>query len=140
MIERTGTLPVPLAFRNPVTGLMKGLGYGGGYRYDHDVECAVCGQKGLPEELAGTRFYEPSPGGSSADSPIACGCWTAWGRPRILRTPLTRTDPRACPDHRGPDRSGPPPPGSARPAQIFFFFLKKNQTRPAQECDAQEPS
>jgi putative ATPase len=62
-IDRTGSLPVPPVFRNPVTGLMKGLGYGRGYRYDHDFEDAVSGQKGLPEELAGTRFYEPSPRG-----------------------------------------------------------------------------
>jgi putative ATPase len=67
VIERTGSLPVPLAFRNPVTGLMKDLGYGDGYRYDHEFADAVSGQSGLPDELAGTRFYEPSPRGQEAE-------------------------------------------------------------------------
>jgi len=62
-IDRTGSLPVPLAFRNPVTGLMKNLGYGKEYRYDHDAENAVSGQECLPEEIRGTTFYEPTPRG-----------------------------------------------------------------------------
>src|SRR5690242_6386740 len=37
-IEQTGTLAVPLHLRNAVTGLMRRLGYGAGYRYAHDYE------------------------------------------------------------------------------------------------------
>jgi putative ATPase len=62
-IEATGSLPVPLAFRNAVTGLMDHLGYGKGYVYDHDAPNAHAGQDGLPDALKGTRFFEPSPRG-----------------------------------------------------------------------------
>jgi putative ATPase len=59
-IEKTGSLPVPLEFRNAPTGLMKHLGYGKGYVYDHSVDDAVSGQEGLPEELRGSEFYKPT--------------------------------------------------------------------------------
>src|SRR5213076_796063 len=36
-IEQTRADPVPLHLRNAVTGLMRGLGYGKGYRYAHDA-------------------------------------------------------------------------------------------------------
>jgi len=39
---------------------MKGLGYGKGYQYDHDVEGGVAlDQQCLPEGLQGSVFYEP---------------------------------------------------------------------------------
>ncbi len=66
-VERTGSLPVPLAFRNAPTALMKGIGYGRGYRYDHDFEGGVSGQSGLPEELSGTLFYRPTDRGFEAE-------------------------------------------------------------------------
>jgi len=58
-IETTGTLPVPLHLRNAVTGLMRELGYGSGYRYAHDHPGAKVEQQHLPDALAGSRFYEP---------------------------------------------------------------------------------
>jgi putative ATPase len=54
-----GTLPVPLPIRNAPTPLMKDLGYGRGYVYDHDAEEGVSGQQCLPDELEGRRYYEP---------------------------------------------------------------------------------
>jgi putative ATPase len=59
-IQSTGSLPVPLRFRNPVTPLMSEVGCGQGYRYDHEEDDAVSGQSGLPEELEGRVFYRPS--------------------------------------------------------------------------------
>ncbi len=59
-IERTGSLPVPLVFRNAPTRLMKELGYGKGYRYEHDSPAGFTGQRGLPDGLAGAVFYEPT--------------------------------------------------------------------------------
>ncbi|HEY6560912.1 MAG TPA: replication-associated recombination protein A [Polyangiaceae bacterium] len=60
-IEQRGALPVPKKLRNAVTGLMKNEGYGQGYRYAHDhAQGFVPGESYLPDELAGTRFYEPS--------------------------------------------------------------------------------
>jgi putative ATPase len=63
VIEQTGSLPVPMAFRNATAGLMKNLGYGSGYVYDHNAPDAVSGQECLPEELRGRAFYRPSPRG-----------------------------------------------------------------------------
>ena len=59
-IREGGTLEVPMHLRNAPTKLMKGLGYGKGYQYDHDAEGGVAlDQRCLPDALAGTVFYEP---------------------------------------------------------------------------------
>jgi putative ATPase len=39
---------------------MKGLGYGKGYRYDHDAPDRFSGQECLPESLRGAEFYRPA--------------------------------------------------------------------------------
>jgi putative ATPase len=59
-IERTGSLPVPLHLRNAPTPLMRGLGYGRGYRYAHDYPEALTAQEVLPEKLKGRSYYRPS--------------------------------------------------------------------------------
>jgi putative ATPase len=60
-VERTGTLEVPLHIRNAPTKLMKELGYGRGYRYDHDeADAHAAGQQYLPDKLVGTTFYAPT--------------------------------------------------------------------------------
>ena len=51
--------PVPLHLRNAPTGLMKGLGYGEGYRYAHDEPGGVADMECLPPAHRGRRFYEP---------------------------------------------------------------------------------
>jgi putative ATPase len=58
-VERAGDLHVPLHLRNAVTGLMKNLGYGAGYKYAHDYAGHHVAQQHLPDELAGERFYTP---------------------------------------------------------------------------------
>jgi len=58
-IRLSGNLPVPLHLRNAVTGLMRSMGYGHGYRYAHDHPGGVVEQQHLPDELAGRTFYEP---------------------------------------------------------------------------------
>jgi putative ATPase len=59
-----GTLEVPLRLRNAPTRLMKGLGYGKGYRYAHDEPDAVAaGETYFPDDLAPRRYYEPVPRG-----------------------------------------------------------------------------
>ena len=59
-VRRFGALPVPLHLRNPVTDLMRRMGYGRGYRYPHHFEGAFVKQAYLPEELKDRRYYEPS--------------------------------------------------------------------------------
>jgi len=55
--------PVPKHIRNAPTKLMKGLGYGDGYRYDHAEDGHAAGQEFLPEALRGAHWYEPGPQG-----------------------------------------------------------------------------
>jgi putative ATPase len=60
IVRDMGTLEVPMHLRNAPTKLMKGLGYGTGYQYDHDVEGGVAlDQQCLPDELTDVVFYEP---------------------------------------------------------------------------------
>jgi putative ATPase len=61
LVQETGTLDVPMHLRNAPTKLMKGLGYGKGYQYDHEAEGGVAiDQQCLPDALVGTSFYEPT--------------------------------------------------------------------------------
>jgi putative ATPase len=55
--------PVPLHIRNAPTDLMKGLGYGEGYRYDPHEADGIADQEYLPDQLKGTVFYRPGPYG-----------------------------------------------------------------------------
>jgi putative ATPase len=59
-VEKHGTLEVPMHLRNAPTRLMKDLGYGAGYRYAHDEpEAYAAGERYLPDDLAGRRYYRP---------------------------------------------------------------------------------
>lgn len=63
VIRETGSLPVPKVIRNAPTKLMKDLGYGEGYEYDHTAPEHYAPKKCLPDELEGTTFYSPGPFG-----------------------------------------------------------------------------
>ena len=63
-VSETGSYPVPERFRNAVTGLMKDLGYGDGYRYAHDeVDAYAAGEHYFPDELPEQHYYQPAPRG-----------------------------------------------------------------------------
>jgi len=59
--------PVPLHIRNAPTRLMKGLDYGKGYQYSHDVEGKVADMDCLPDSLKGRRYYFPENAGDEAE-------------------------------------------------------------------------
>lgn len=59
LVKETGDLSVPLPLRNAPTKLMKDIGYGKTYKYSHDYPGNFVDQEFLPEEIAGTRLYEP---------------------------------------------------------------------------------
>ncbi len=59
-IQETQALPVPLHIRNPVTGLMKELGYGKDYKYPHDFPYHFVDEEYLPDNLKGRRYYLPT--------------------------------------------------------------------------------
>ena len=65
-LESTRTEPVPLHLRNAPTPLMKGIGYGKGYQYAHDLEEKVADMECLPESLAGRTYYHPTDQGFEA--------------------------------------------------------------------------
>ena len=58
-VKQTGNLPIPLHLRNAPTKLMKELGYGEDYKYAHDYENQFIEQEFLPEEIKGTKLYQP---------------------------------------------------------------------------------
>jgi putative ATPase len=63
-VQKHGTLDVPMRLRNAPTKLMKGLGYGQGYRYAHDEpEAYVPGERYFPDAMEPVRYYEPVPRG-----------------------------------------------------------------------------
>ncbi|MFH1775479.1 MAG: replication-associated recombination protein A [Chloroflexota bacterium] len=59
-IKQGSNEPVPLHLRNPVTPLMKGMGYGQGYKYAHDYPDHVVAQQHLPQSLQGRSYYTPT--------------------------------------------------------------------------------
>ncbi len=59
-IRRGPNEQVPLHLRNPVTGLMRKMEYGKGYKYAHDYEGHFAEQEYLPQGLRGRRYYTPS--------------------------------------------------------------------------------
>jgi putative ATPase len=63
LVSEHGALPVPLKLRNAPTALMKGLGYGGGYRYPHNFEGNYVPEEYLPDALRGQEVVRLSESG-----------------------------------------------------------------------------
>ena len=59
LVQKTGDLQVPLSVRNAPTKLMKEEGYGKGYKYSHDFPGNFVDQEFLPDEIKGTKLYDP---------------------------------------------------------------------------------
>ena len=66
--RETGSLMPPAHIRNAPTRLMRDLGYGKGYAYDHDAEDGFSGQNYFPDEMDRRTFYAPR--GEGAEGPI----------------------------------------------------------------------
>jgi putative ATPase len=62
----SGSLMPPMHVRNAPTRLMKELGYGGGYEYDHDAPERFSGQNYFPDGMARQSFYRPTDEGAEA--------------------------------------------------------------------------
>jgi putative ATPase len=65
-VAQTRNDPVPLHIRNAPTRLMKGLGYGKGYQYSHDVEGKVADMDCLPDSLKGRKYFHPQETGDES--------------------------------------------------------------------------
>ena len=57
--KSTGSLPPPKHIRNAPTKLMKDIGYGKGYAYDHNTETGFSGQNYFPYGMEREQFYQP---------------------------------------------------------------------------------
>lgn len=57
--RETGSLMPPKHILNAPTALMRDIGYGDGYAYDHDTEDGFSGQNYFPDEMAREVFYQP---------------------------------------------------------------------------------
>jgi putative ATPase len=64
--KETGSLMPPMHILNAPTKLMKNVGYGKGYAYDHDADEGFSGQNYWPEEMQPQSFYEPTDRGFEA--------------------------------------------------------------------------
>lgn len=80
--KETGSLMPPKHILNAPTRMMKDLGYGKGYAYDHDAEEGFSGQDYFPDEMERRTFYKPKGEGSEARIKERLDRWAALRRER----------------------------------------------------------
>jgi putative ATPase len=80
--KETGSLMPPAHIRNAPTKLMKDLGYGKGYAYDHDAPEGFSGQNYFPDGMERRQFYQPRGEGSEARIKERLERWAAMRRDR----------------------------------------------------------
>ena len=78
----TGSLAPPMHIRNAPTRLMKDLGYGKGYAYDHDAAEGFSGQNYFPDEMERQTFYRPKGEGAEARIKERLERWAAMRKER----------------------------------------------------------
>ncbi len=72
---KTGSLSPPLHILNAPTSMMKDLGYGEDYAYDHDADDGFSGQNYFPDGLSRQRFYTPKEIGFERDLQKRLSYW-----------------------------------------------------------------
>jgi putative ATPase len=80
--KETGSLMPPSHILNAPTRLMKDLGYGQGYAYDHDQAEGFSGQNYFPDGMARRTFYAPKGEGVEAKIKDRLDRWAALRRDR----------------------------------------------------------
>ena len=73
--RETGSLMPPKHILNAPTAMMRDLGYGKDYVYDHDTEAGFSGQSYFPEDMARERFYRPGERGFERDVAKRLAYW-----------------------------------------------------------------
>ena len=74
-VEKTGSLMPPAHGLNAPTKMMKDIGMGAGYLYDHDSEYGFSGQNHFPDEMARQTFYVPVERGFERDIAKRLAYW-----------------------------------------------------------------
>jgi putative ATPase len=87
MAKATGSLAPPAHILNAPTRMMKDLGYGAGYAYDHDAEDGFSGQNYFPDEIERQRFYAPVERGFERDIAKRLAYWDKLRARRHLGEP-----------------------------------------------------
>jgi putative ATPase len=80
--QETGSLMPPKNILNAPTRLMKQVGYGKDYEYDHDAEEGFSGANYWPEEMSPQHFYEPTGRGFEAKVAERLAYWEEKRRER----------------------------------------------------------
>jgi putative ATPase len=80
--EETGSLMPPKTILNAPTRLMKQIGYGKGYEYDHDADEGFSGGDYWPEEMSPQAFYQPTGRGFEAKVAERLAYWEEMRRER----------------------------------------------------------
>jgi putative ATPase len=80
--KENGSLLPPKRILNAPTKLMKGEGYGDGYRYDHDEPDAFSGQDYFPDKLGRQVFYDPPERGFEREIRKRLDWWSKLRRER----------------------------------------------------------
>ena len=80
--KKTGSLPPPAHILNAPTKLMKELGYGAGYNYDHDAPDSFSGQNYFPDDMPREIFYAPKGAGREAGILERLKKWEKWRESR----------------------------------------------------------
>src|SRR5215207_126055 len=88
--RETGSLMPPMHILNAPTRLMKNVGYGKGYAYDHDSDEGFSGQDYWPDEMSAQSFYEPTGRGFEAKIAERIAFWNE--RRKALRAGNEPTD------------------------------------------------
>jgi putative ATPase len=73
--RETGSVAPPAHILNAPTTLMKELGYGAGYEYDHDTAEGFSGQNYFPDDMSRQKFYEPVERGFERDIAKRLAYW-----------------------------------------------------------------
>ena len=73
--KKTGSIMPPKTILNAPTGLMKDLGYGEGYAYDHNAPDGFSGQNCFPDDMARETYYQPVERGFERDIAKRLAYW-----------------------------------------------------------------
>ena len=81
--KKTGSLPPPAHILNAPTQMMKELGYGAGYEYDHNADGSFSGQNYFPDEMERHNFYQPKGAGREQAIKARLEAWDKIRQSRI---------------------------------------------------------
>lgn len=80
--KKNGSHMPPKHILNAPTEMMKDLGYGKDYSYDHDAEGGFSGQNYFPDEMKRQQFYQPVPRGFERDIAKRLDYWAGLRKKR----------------------------------------------------------